>query len=434
MTLVTEIPESAISYEKIKFGFETFLEDNQDRLPQGLDPQYLSFISILENPIRNFKKLPRALYTLPMNAVLHQSWGLIGRLIGLIILLASPTLIIILQTGFVYDDRAIGVVLLLFILLGLAAAPIYLKIIYKLFSDMLESKTNTWLIDSIEKPLNDAYQIQWSKRYLVVSFFIAMLLDLELVITTFLDGSTLRFGIIGSILWIFAIVLGHFGISMIIYISLMSYRYVSKNTRIYDKLLIKITERTKGYTEGHETILSKKNYEVVSVLSDTPGLSIRSLGDIPLIGLGLSTLVINGLIFLLFGPLLLSFEELQIKIRTDDTGLTFFMIVGLILGLMAAFGAVLIPIVRIWWAIRKFKNKALTELDPFLFDEITDVALKKDQVISNETHVLYMLRNYIYTMKQSPVNPISLLINAGLLTVYVARGVPILVSILGGGS
>ncbi|MHA2252641.1 MAG: hypothetical protein ACXAD7_19920 [Candidatus Kariarchaeaceae archaeon] len=434
MVLATEIPESAISYEKIKFGFETFLEDNQDSLPQGLDPQYLSYISILENPIQNFKKLPKALYTLPMNAVLHQSWGLIARLVGLIILLASPTLALILQTAFINESRAIGAVLLIFILLGLIAAPIYLKIIYKLFSDMLESKTNTWLIDSIEKPLNDAYQIQWSKKYLALSFFIAILLDIELVLTTFLDGSSLRFGILGSIFWIIAIILGHFGITMMVYISLVSYRYVARNTRIYDKLLVKITERTKGYTEGHETILSKKNYEVVSVLSDTPGLSIRSMGDIPLIGLGLSTLVINGLIFLLFGPLLLSIEELQIGIRGDDTGLTFFMILGLILGLLAAFGAVLVPILRIWWAIRKFKNKALTELDPFLFDEITDVALKKDQVISNETHVLYMLRNYIYTMKQSPVNPISLLINAGLLTVYVARGVPILVSILGGGS
>ncbi|MCE7733938.1 MAG: hypothetical protein GPJ54_03610, partial [Candidatus Heimdallarchaeota archaeon] len=42
---VTEVPESTLSYERIKFSFEPFLEDNQDDLPQGLDPQYLSLIS-----------------------------------------------------------------------------------------------------------------------------------------------------------------------------------------------------------------------------------------------------------------------------------------------------------------------------------------------------------------------------------------------------
>ncbi|OLS29072.1 MAG: hypothetical protein HeimC2_02670 [Candidatus Heimdallarchaeota archaeon LC_2] len=425
---VTEVPEAALSYERIKFSFEPFLEDNQDDLPQGLDPQYLSLISIIENPVRNFRKLPRALYTLPMNAVLHQSWGLIARLIGLIILFASPTLLIIIQTGVAYDKTAVSFVLLFFILLGVAAAPAYLKIIYTMFNNMLDSKTNTWLVESIEKPLNEAYQTQWSKKYLVVSFLITLILDLELIAITLLDGPSLRYSIFITIIWSIALLIGHFGISLMIYISLVSYRYVSRNTRIYDKLLIKITERTVGYTEGHETILSKKNYEVVSVLSDTPGLSIRSLGDIPIIGLASSTVVINALLFLIIGPFILWIDNPPNL--GDETGLTFFMIIGLILSLLAAFGAVIVPIVRIWWAIRKFKHKALTELDPFLFDEITDVALKRDLIISNETHVLYMLRNYIYTMKPSPVNPIRLIQIAALLILYVWRIVPLLMELL----
>ncbi len=429
ISTVTKIPESAISYEKIKFSFEPFLEDNQANLPQGLDPQYLSYISIIENPVRNFKKLPRALFTLPMNAVLHQRWGMIARLIGLIIILASPTIFIILQTGIVYGKTGISFILILFILLGVAAAPAYLKIIYTLYNNMLDSKTNTWLVESIEKPLNDAYQTQWSKKYLFFSFVITIILDLELVFTTMLNETTLRYNLILTIIWILALIIGHFGISLMIYISLVSYRYVSRNTRIYDILLIKITERTKGYTEGHETILTKKNYEVVSVLSDTPGLSIRSLGDIPIIGLASSTVVINALLFLIFGPLLLRADNLP-AIGGDETGLTFFMIIGLVLALLAAFGAVIIPIIRIWWAIRAFKTKALTELDPFLFDEITDVALKRDQTISNETHVLYMLRNYIYSMKPSPVNPIRLIQIALLLTLYVSRGVPGLIAVI----
>ncbi|MCE7736851.1 MAG: hypothetical protein GPJ54_18350, partial [Candidatus Heimdallarchaeota archaeon] len=411
------------------FSFEPFLEDNQDDLPQGLDPQYLSLISIIENPFRNLRKLPKALSTLPMNAVLHQNWQMIAKMIGLIIIFASPTLFIILQTGIVFHKTAVSVILLLFIFLGLAAAPVYLKIIYTMYNNMLDTKTNTWLVEEIEKPLNEAYQIQWSKKYLSISFLIALILDIELISITLFEGSSLRYSGLITFLWLVALFVGHFGISLMIYISLVSYRYVSRNTRIYDKLLVKITERTRGYTEGHETILSKKNYEVVSVLSDTPGLSIRSMGDIPLIGLGSSTVVINGLIFLIFGPLLLSIDNLP-QIRGDETGLTLFMIIGLGLALLAAFGAVILPIGRIYWAIRKFKIKALTELDPFLFDEITDVALKRDQTISNETHVLYMLRNYIYSMKQSPVNPIRLIQIGALLIFYVSRGAPVLIWII----
>ncbi len=71
---MTQLVENQIPEEEIRFDFEDFLDEHEENLPEGLDPQYLSLIPVLENPLNNLRKLPRALSTLPMNAVLHQEW------------------------------------------------------------------------------------------------------------------------------------------------------------------------------------------------------------------------------------------------------------------------------------------------------------------------------------------------------------------------
>ena len=80
----------------------------------------------------------------------------------------------------------------------------------------------------------------------------------------------------------------------------------------------------------------------------------------------------------------------------------------------------------------KFKNKALTELDPFLFDEMTSLALKRDTEISNETQVLYILRSYIYTMKVSPVAPFKLIYVVAITLLYGSRIIPTILGLFGG--
>ncbi len=395
---------------------------------------------VLERPLKNIRSLPKALTTLPMNAVLHQEWIAGLKLIGLLILLGSPSLILILWTAAIYKKGIVGGVLVFFIIVGVIVSPGYLKLMYELLSSLVESKKAPWLVEPIEKPFNENYQIPWNKNILIFSFVITLVSDVWLVKIAFLDESSLRYEWFVSIVWILMLIVGHVGISLMLFISIVAYTYVRKNSKIYDQLLVRITKRVKGFTEGHESILSKKNYEVVGVLSDTPGLSIRSLGDIPILGLASSTLIFNAILFIIAAPWLIDGPIAEtIGNQTlggiDETGITFIIIIGLVISLIAALGAIIIPIFRIFLVIRRFKLKALTELDPFLFDEITGVALKQDSIITNETQVLYMLRNYIYGMKPSPVNPLRLLQVAALLILYVYKGVPSIISffeIIGG--
>ncbi len=418
-----------LNEEDIRFDFEEFLDEHEENLPQGLDPQYLSLIPVLENPIHNIRKLPKALSRMPMNAVIHQKWRIVYGLLGLILLLGIPSLSLIIHAGSLYKKTDVASVLVFFIVLGVAASPGYLKLMYSILINLIESKKAPWLVEEIEGPFNDAYQSMWNRRFFIASLVIPLVMELQLINIVLVNDKISS--TIAVVFWIILLVIGHFGISLMLYVSMLSYRYVSLNSRIYDALLQKINARVKGYTEGHESILSKKNYEVVGVLSDTPGLSVRSLGDIPILGLASSTVIFNAVFFLIFTPFFLSGGlSKPVAIAGDGTGITFYIIIGLVISLIASFGAIIAPIVRAWLVIRRFKIKALTELDPFLFDEITGVALKRDSIISNETQILYMLRNYIYTMKPSPVNPIRLIQIAALLTLYVSRGVPVLVRIL----
>ncbi|MHA2251419.1 MAG: hypothetical protein ACXAD7_13740, partial [Candidatus Kariarchaeaceae archaeon] len=348
-----------------------------------------------------------------MNAVIHQRWGVIYRLLGLIVLLGVPSLGLIIYAGSLYDKANVAAVLVFFIILGVAASPGYLKLMYSILINLIESKKAPWLVEEIEDPFNEAYQSMWNRRLFYISLIIPLLMEAQLINIVIIKSQINN--PIGIAFWFILLILGHFGISLMLYLSMLSYRYVSWNSKIYDVLLQKINERVKGYTEGHESILSKKNYEVVGVLSDTPGLSVRSLGDIPILGLASSTAIFNAVFFIIFTPFFIHGPlSSSVTIAGDSTGITFLIIIGLVISLIASFGAIIAPIARAWFVIRRFKIKALTELDPFLFDEITGVALKRDSVISNETQVLYMLRNYIYTMKPSPVNPIRLIQIAAL--------------------
>ncbi len=389
----------------------------------------------MENPLRNIRQLPVALYKLPMNAVLHQSWRTIGILYSLIVLFSIPMAVLMIYAGSLVDNTIVGAVMLFFIYIGSFVSPLYLKYIYSTLNNLVESKKAPWLVTEIKEPFQQTYHRPWNRKLLYISLLLPFILDFKLGLIIIENH---QFSVISSLGIILAFIIGHIGMSYIFYLALMSYRFVSLNTKLYDKLLVKINERVKGYTEGHESILTKKNYEVVRVLSDTPGLSIRSMGDIPTFGLGASIFVLNSAIFIILLPYLLDgagaeiLQSLPAAFPKDPTNLTWIILLGILLSSIAAFGAVLMPLVRISRVMLKFKNKALTELDPFLFDEMTSLALKRDTEISNETQVLYILRSYIYTMKVSPVAPFKLIYLVAITLLYGSRIIPSILDIFGG--
>jgi len=440
---------SSLTHEDIIFDFEDFLEKNEERLPEGLDSQYMIYVPVIEKPIKNLFKVPKALMNLPLSAILHQNNKTIFTLFGLILTLSLPSLLLMIFAGFQTEyiagsDRKGGMALsfVIFILLGAGASIVYLKYIYESINSLLMSRKAPWLVDKIRRDFLKNYKIKWNNNALVFCLItpLAMEIPIFLILRAANDGQlplSLGFFIF------FCFLFGHMGVGTLILIMITSFRFVIINTRMYDTLLQSITARVTGYTEGRESILNKKNYEVVGVLSDTPGLSIRSLGDIPVLGLGSGIFNVNAIILIIFSPMLIyppigdfwakTFAapvDVASGTSPDPYGVNWIILIGIAVSSIASFGAVIGPLIRITRVMGNFKEKALTELDPFIFDEITGLAVKQDNEISHETQILYIVRNYIYTMKVSPVNPFRLIQIIGLAIIYSSRILPLIIGVL----
>lgn len=422
----------------MRFDFESFLEEHEQNLPEGLDPLYLSYVRVIERPIRNIRKLPKAIVLLPPNVVLNQSWKSISQIFLIILVLGIPSIATQIYVASLFEKTGIAISLVFFILLGVTASPFYLKTIYNMMNSLMVSKKAPWLVAGVKESFDELYQKSWNKNMFRASLILPIIFEFKILLLVI----NLNFSF-GSILLILIwLILGHLGVSLMIFLSMLAFYFVVRNTGIYDLLLVKIIDRVKGYTEGQESILTKKNYEVVRVLSDTPGLSIRSLGDIPTYGLLSSILVFISLLFLIISPYLIDgfladalanigpTPDPNAPPPDDPTNLTYVLLLGILVSSLAAFGAVIRPLFRIFSVMTKFKTKALIELDPFLFDEITTLALKRELEMSNETQILYILRSYIYTMKTSPVAPLKLIVNVALALFYGTKIIPMLVKLL----
>ena len=432
---------SSLTHEDIVFDFEDFLEKNEERLPEGLDSQYMMYVPVIEKPIKNLFKVPKALMNLPLSAILHQNNKTIFTLFGLILTLSLPSFLLMIFAGFQTEyiegsDRKGGMAIsfVIFIFLGAGASIVYLKYIYESINSLLMSRKAPWLVDKIRRDFLKNYKIQWNNNALIFCLITPLAMEIPIfLILRAANGGELPLGL-GFFIFL-CLLVGHMGIGTLILIMITSFRFVIINTKMYDTLLQSITARVTGYTEGRESILNKKNYEVVGVLSDTPGLSIRSLGDIPVLGLGSGIFNVNAIILIIFSPMLIyppigNFWANIFGRPTDPYGVNWIILIGIAVSSIASFGAVIGPLIRITRVMGNFKEKALTELDPFIFDEITGLAVRQDNEISHETQILYIVRNYIYTMKVSPVNPFRLIQIIGLAIIYSSRILPLIIGVL----
>ena len=440
---------SSLTHEDIIFDFEDFLEKNEERLPEGLDSQYMIYVPVIEKPIKNLFKVPKALMNLPLSAILHQNNKTIFTLFGLILTLSLPSFLLMIFAGFQTEyiegsDRKGGMAIsfVIFILLGAGASIVYLKYIYESINSLLMSRKAPWLVDKIRRDFLKNYKIKWNNNALIFCLITPLAMEIPIfLILRAANGGELTLSL-GFFIFL-CLLVGHMGIGTLILIMITSFRFVIINTKMYDTLLQSITARVTGYTEGRESILNKKNYEVVGVLSDTPGLSIRSLGDIPVLGLGSGIFNVNAIILIIFSPMLIyppignfwaeAFAQPIDPVSgtsPDPYGVNWIILIGIAVSSIASFGAVIGPLIRITRVMGNFKEKALTELDPFIFDEITGLAVKQDNEISHETQILYIVRNYIYTMKVSPVNPFRLIQIIGLAIIYSSRILPLIIGVL----
>ncbi len=440
----------------IKFDFEDFLEEVEEVLPEGIDSNYYSLIKALQNPLRNLTKLPRALSTLPINALLFQPLKTILIIYAIPLLISAPMMFLSIMASKLASrgNAGTGIVFTIITIIGLVVTPLYMKNLYTSFSKMIESNNVKWLTGGLNQPFTKYYHRRWPKLFFRLSFLIPLVLEVQMFVIGLYTSSTLWLNIVYIVLTL----IGHVGMAIVIYANFMTLYFVRVNTKLYLELLGRITNKVKGYTDGHESILTKNTFEVVKVLADSPGLTVENLGSIPLLSFFTTVLVVNSMIFLLGGPLLSNLIEnfaiyqrnLAIKaLASDPDNTTKDIIEGAALALLDAkkfmFTLIFIvamvisfalsltqitPIFTISGIMVRFRVKALTELDPYIYEDLTNFALNRNisEFADSTTLNLFILRQYIGSMKTRPVSLFKLIYFSSLFLIYSSRVIPALVA------
>ena len=427
--------------EDIYFVFEPFLEEYEKNLPKDIEPEQVHLLEQLKDPLKNIIHLPNALMKLPLSVTLSLPWKPY-LIISLILFLGYLPAFILLPIGFSLMQMPTGPLVITAIIgiIGYWSAIGSIKITFGLFSNLLNTTRFPWIAEAVKNPFTETYKKSYTKKvffYSIISLIIPFILFIykalhQIIAKGVSPVSAIIGGTLSTIALIFVL-----PVQAILILSLIT---IQNNTKIYDKLIEPIKNRVVGYNEGFESILTKNNYEVVMILGDTPGHSLRELGDIPLLGLGTLVLVLNSFIYNMLIPVLGEVNAFLNSAKDHKTPVlggivSYFSPVGflfLILLLITVFFSlttIIIPLFKLWWVIRKFRIKALKELDPYIFDEIQDTALGRKEQMEHEALVLFSLRQYIYQMKTSPVDPVKL---TQMVLVYIGYLFKFLPKIAGG--
>ena len=428
-----------IASNSIRFEFEDFLDSAERKLPEGFDPTVLSLLEIIKSPYKRFLQLPKAFQILPIKAYLYLPYNSIIKLYLLVILLSLPTLYLNFISAALLGSSGIAVVFLIIISLGVIIVPFYLSYMYKTYKQLLNRNDVSWLTNSVAEPFSLLYNSTWPRTLLYVSFCIPLIVEVQY----FFSSIYFSLSIYPLIALIVLTIIGHFGFALLFYFCCLTIYFINRNMRFYNLLLLNIKTRVTGYTKGHESILTKNTYEVVKVLANTPGLSIQNLGNIPLISFFASIFVVNSLIFLVAMPYLNGFivqtafdvpgiVNTIIGVNTNPSQgarVALFMVVlllAIVISLVLSVLQVVLPLIFLFRAMLTFRTKALIELDPYIYRDITRFAAETETKITIEssTFMIFILRQYIEGMRPSPVNLFRLGYFTILFVVYVFRFVP----------
>ena len=452
----------AYSSEEIRFPFEEFLEENINILPRGVDVEYSELIIKLQKPHRNIGAVWKAIWGSPYKVIFHAPWNsyvLIASVFYLPFLLAIIGLTFI---TFLFNGPLTGVLQVSIAgTLGYASAVFYLKFLYMSYFRLVNQTKYPWLSENLSDEFNKYFNKRHLPRALRIAIFTSTITYGVLVLLLL---GRLRLVNIYEVILILGI--GALTILFLIptqVVLLSALMLVPLNTTLYGKIVNPILHRIQTYQKGYESILSKNNYEVIMILGDSPALSTRELGEIPLFTLGLSTLTFNGLVFTILSPVInevLSWSALQklpinatnainktyqstydkaisagksvavakelAQAAAESAGSSVaaanLLLIILALAIIWTFSSTMWPIIKLTWFMYYYKNKALEELDSFLFDKIMAFASGAIKEIESETEVLFNLRQYVYNLKRSPVNPLRLLQMSVLFLLYIFRG------------
>ena len=423
-----EVKAKVVQPNKIelpKFEFEDMLIEHYKKYPRTAamveNPKYLA---ALQNPFKKFYLVPFALFGLKMNTILSLRWKEYLKLWIYVMILSLPTFLMTYFpfVGQIGEGTGNKVVVDVFasiylpILIAVLLSLFYLKFTHDGFLGLVLEKRIEW----IERPAREYYSKFYDRKIpknpliILLSIGTGLAINIPLILKTpeivsselanpLLNSSLSQtFGVISCILsplWF--------------YIFYVETYYLIQNTRLYSKILNSIKERIEVYLNEYGTLLTRENYDIIWALGDkwSKGRSIRQIENIPVSGI-LSALIItiammmgsiNAIIYGIAGKMPNIGFNVGTLLNSDDPWTVFVVIISILLALIL-FLIVLIPLITLRRKLKKFKIKALIELDNYIFANVVEFETRYAEEAREESVTMFQLREYIAGMRTFPIS------------------------------
>ncbi len=416
----TVIPEVA---ELPKYDFEDMIIEHYKRFPRTAEMvERPRFVRAIQQPFRRFYLLPFALFGLKLNTILSVRWKDFFKLFIYVTILFIPTIIftiIPLEKAFTENpdliDTGANVTLrwitdILFnvgtpILIAVLLSLFYLKYTHDGFLSLVQAKR----VEFVEKPVREYYTKYYDRPLprnpiiILASLAGGIGVQIPILQTAITEGYTAAaaFGIIACIFN-----------PLLFYIFFVATYYMILNTRIYAKTLKPFKDRMNIYLNEYGTLLRRDNYDMIWSLGDkwSRGRSITQLENIPTAGI-ISTLIIiiamgmgnaNELIYGIRGEM----PSHSIDFLFLNSGQPMTILVVTLAAIAAALMVLLIfiPLIAFNSKAKKFKVKALMELDNYIFANVVEFGEKYSEEAKQESVQMLQLREYVASMRTFPIS------------------------------
>lgn len=437
------------------FDFEEMIIEHYKRFPRTAEMvEKPRFVRALKQPFRRFYLLPISFFKLKLNTILSLRWKEYLKLWIYITILFIPTIIFTIiplekaftptTPGLIGRSDAyiifrwitdilfnVGTPILIAILLSL----FYLKYTHDGFLALVQAKR----VEFVEQPVREYYTKYYDrplpKNPLIILASLAAGIGIQIPMLNIAirDGLTAAtaFGILACIFN-----------PLLFYIFFLATYYMILNTRIYAKTLKPFKERMNTYLNEYGTLLNKENYDMIWSLGDkwSKGRSISQLENIPTAGI-LSTLIIiiamgmgnvNELIYGINEKMITN--PINFFFLNSDQPATILVVTlsALVAALMVL--VIFIPLIAFNGKAKKFKIKALIELDNYIFANVVEFGEKYSEEAKQENLQMLQLREYVASMRTFPISTQKIFRTLMAIILWVLNIIKIIKSVGGGAS
>ncbi|MCG3256257.1 MAG: hypothetical protein KAU62_09245 [Candidatus Heimdallarchaeota archaeon] len=419
------------------FDFENMLYEHYKKYPRTAaiveNPIYLE---ALMNPFKRFYLVPIALFKLKLNTILSLKWKEFLKLWSYIVLMFVPTLLFVLLPFQTAGWRLIidiifnvGTPILIAILLSL----FYLKYTHDGFLSLTLAKRVEWLEKPVREYYDKYYDRKLPKNPLIILAALATGIGIQIpMLQIAFDGHPVA-AIFGIITCIFS--------PFLYYIFFIAVYYMFFNTRIYSKILKPIKQKMDVYRKEYGTLLMRENYDIIWSLGDkwSRGRSISQLENIPTAGI-LSTLIIiiamfmgniNQLMYSFPPPGMPTHNVNFMFLKAGQPATILVVTISALIAVLMVF-YVILPLWAFSIKAKKFKIKALMELDNYIFANVVEFGEKYSEEAKRENVTMLQLREYVASMRIFPISTQKLFKTIMIIAIWVINILKIIRSVGGG--